>query len=267
MDQKVESPPAAAKKVPAVARAVAILKVLARHDQPMGVNAIARELAIFPSTCFHILRTLTDEQFVAVDPKTKQYRLHVGLLSVAGALLRKDATVKILQPDLERLSRQYDLTTMLVQVASLDKVVVVAMHHSSQILRLNVDVGSSYPALISATGRCVAAFAGAAEPALRARFARLRWHSAPAFADWLAQIGETRRQGYGVDRENYIAGVTVLAAPIFDHHGAMTHAIVALGRCVEIDGWGTAALGSELAVLGRRGVSDGPEPMAMGGRP
>jgi DNA-binding IclR family transcriptional regulator len=257
VDQTVKPTSAAAsKKVPAVARAMAILKVLARHEQPMGVNAIARELGIFPSTCFHILRTLAEEQFVTLDPMTKQYRLGVGLLSVAGALLRKDATVKILQPELERLSRQHDLTTMLVQVASLERVVVVALHHSSQILRLNVEVGSSYPALISATGRCVAAFVSAPEEILKASFARLRWHAPPDFDGWLAEVGQTRAHGYGIDRENYIAGVTVIAAPIFDHHGAMTHALVAVGRSAEIERIGAGELGSTLAALGRRATSD-----------
>jgi len=244
------------KKAPAVARAVAILKVLARSEQPMGVNAIARELSIFPSTCFDILRTLAEDQFVDLDPKTKQYRLGVGLLSVAGALLRKDAMVKLLQPELERLSRSHDVTTMMVKVVSLDQVVVVALHHSTQILRLNVEVGSRYPALISATGRCVAAFVGAPRETLRTRFARLRWHAAPTFADWLGEVGEARARGYGVDRENYIAGVTVLAAPIFDHCEAMTHAIVAVGRSHEVDRIGIETLGPAIAVLGKRATAD-----------
>ncbi|MBM0204693.1 helix-turn-helix domain-containing protein [Micromonospora sp. STR1s_5] len=77
------------RAVPAVTRAASILRVLARSEAPLGVQAIARELKLVPSTCLHILRALVAEELVAFDPDTKRYRLDVGILSLARHLLKK----------------------------------------------------------------------------------------------------------------------------------------------------------------------------------
>ena len=53
--------------VPAVTRAIAILRLLGRSRTPMGVKAIAQALGLVPSTCLHILRALVSEQLVKVD--------------------------------------------------------------------------------------------------------------------------------------------------------------------------------------------------------
>src|SRR5207253_5995145 len=44
------------REVPAVRRAVAILRLLGKSETALGVNAIARALGLVPSTCLHILR-------------------------------------------------------------------------------------------------------------------------------------------------------------------------------------------------------------------
>src|SRR5262249_50702680 len=51
----------AVRSVPAVTRAVAILRLLGASEEPLGVNAIARALELVPSTCLHILRVLAGE--------------------------------------------------------------------------------------------------------------------------------------------------------------------------------------------------------------
>src|SRR5262245_61591275 len=67
------------RPVPAVTRALAILRLLGRSEEPLGVNAIARALELIPSTALHILRVLVAEELVAFDPVTKRYRLDAGL--------------------------------------------------------------------------------------------------------------------------------------------------------------------------------------------
>ena len=45
-------------QVPAVSRALAILRLLGKSETPMGVQEIARALELIPSTALHILRVL-----------------------------------------------------------------------------------------------------------------------------------------------------------------------------------------------------------------
>ena len=70
----------APRAVPAVTRAVAILRLLGDAKTPMGMKAIAQKLGLVPSTALHILRALVAEELVAVDA-AKRYRLGLGTLA------------------------------------------------------------------------------------------------------------------------------------------------------------------------------------------
>ena len=231
-DPRTDWPPgdlAALRQVPAVTRAVAVLRLLGRSGEPVGVNAIARTLGIIPSTCLHILRALVAEELVSFDPVTKHYALDTGILSIARAMLRQDSLGRDIQPALDRLAERHGITALAVRAAGLSHMAVVAISRSPATLHLHTDIGSRFPGLISATGRCIAAFGGYQPDALRRRFHELRWDDAPSFADWLAEVAEVTRLGYAVDRGRYIRGVTIVAAPVFNARRLMTHSIVALG--------------------------------------
>lgn len=216
-------------KAPAIARAAAILRLLGKSDRPLGVQAIAKELGLVPSTCLYVLRALTEEELVAFDPDTKRYALQAGVLTLARHWLRRDQFNDLAQPLLDRLAQTFGLTMLGVQAVGLDHMIVVAMSQSGQNFQLSTQVGSRFPALISATGRCIAAFGDYPEPELKARFDTLRWDDPPRFDDWMAQLHQTRAQGFAVDEGQYIAGVTVVSAPVWKAPGRPVHALVAIG--------------------------------------
>lgn len=151
---------------------------------------------------------------------------------------------------LDRLAREFGVTVLAVQIVRLDHIIVVATASGGQTLQLSAGVGSRFPALISATGRCIAAFGKVPEAELERRFAALRWDDPPSFAQWQAQVARTREQGYAVDEGNYIAGVTVLAAPVWKapkaDGAAPTHALVALGIGAALREGRAAMLGQAL---------------------
>lgn len=218
-----------ASKAPAISRAVAVLRLLGRSETPLGVHAIARELGLVPSTCLYALRALAAEELVSFDADTKRYSLEAGILTLARHWLRHNQFANLVQPALDRLSRDHLATMLGVQIVGLEHIIVVAAAQPEQGFQLSVQIGARFPALISATGRCIAAFGDHADEDLAARFKTLRWNSAPSFEQWRAQVEETRKKGFAIDEGNYIAGVTVLAAPVWAAQGKLNHAIVALG--------------------------------------
>lgn len=237
------------RPVPAVTRAVAILRQLDRAGEPMGVNAIARSLGLVPSTCLHILRALVEEELVAFDPATKRYSPEAGIVSLARRALRRDNFSGLVQPELDRLARQHGLTTIGVRVVGLEHMIVVAISHADIGLRLHVDLGSRFPALISATGRCLAAFSDYPEQELARRFERLRWHRAPSLERWRAEIAETATTGFSVDQGDYIEGISILSVPVLDRAGAMTHGLVAIGVVEQVRRLGPERLAGELRTI------------------
>ncbi|HKY90517.1 MAG TPA: IclR family transcriptional regulator [Nevskiaceae bacterium] len=219
----------ATSKAPAISRAAAVLRLLGKSDAPLPLQAIARELGLVPSTCLYVLRALVAEELVAFDPDTKRYSLEAGVLTLARHWLRRNRFADLAQPVLDRISHGFEVTMMGVHIVGLDHMVIVAASQSRNAFQFSAQIGSRFPALISATGRCVAAFGGHEESELKARFETLRWDHPPSYAQWQEQVRQTRAQGVAVDEGYYISGVTVVAAPVWSPRGKLSHALVALG--------------------------------------
>lgn len=218
-----------ASKAPAISRAAAVLRMLGKSEKPQSLQSIAGELGLVPSTCFYVLRALMAEELVSFDPDTKRYSLEAGVLTLARHWLRRNRFNDLAQPALDRLSQAFGVTAFGVHIVGLDHIIVVATSHSGQNLQLSAEIGSRFPALISATGRCIAAFGDHSESELEERFNTLRWDDPPTWDAWKAQVEQTRFQGFAVDEGNYMAGVTVLAAPVWKTFTKPSHAIVAVG--------------------------------------
>lgn len=233
-------------RAPAIARAAAILRLLGKSEVPLGVNAIARELALVPSTCLYVLRALVEEELVAFDDNTKRYSLEVGVLTLARGWLRRNGFAAVAQPTLDRLAREHGVTMLGVQVVGVEHIILVANALGGGNFQLSAEVGTRFPALISATGRCIAAFGGHSPDLIARKFATLRWDNPPPFADWLEEVEVVRQRGFALDDGNYIAGVQVIAAPVLARTGGMSHALIAIGIAGSIQRAGVETLGNSL---------------------
>jgi DNA-binding IclR family transcriptional regulator len=235
-----------ASKAPAISRAAAVLRLLGKSDAPLGLQAIARELGLVPSTCLYVLRALVAEEFVAFDSDTKRYALEAGVLTLARHWLRRDRFHDLAQPHLDRISQKFDVTMLGVLIVGIEHIIVVTVSQSGQNFQLSAQVGSRFPALISATGRCIAAFGDHSQAELNARFETLRWDEPPTLEQWQAQVRRTRAESFAIDEGNYISGVTVLAAPVWKTRAKLSHALVAIGMGGAMKRAGLAALQNAL---------------------
>ncbi|AMO70563.1 IclR family transcriptional regulator [Sphingorhabdus sp. M41] len=235
-----------ASKAPAIARATAILRLLGKSKEPLSLQAIASGLGLVPSTCLYVLRALVAEELVAFDPSTKRYSLDAGILTLARQFLHRDQFHQLAQEPLDALAAEYDVTTLGVQIVGLDHIVALAVSEGEGNFRLSTRVGSRFPALISATGRCIAAFGNHSPAQLERRFAKLRWDNPPTFDVWMEQVEQTRETGFAVDEGHYMAGVVVIAAPVFSAAPVPSHALVAIGIESAIRGDGLVRLGQAL---------------------
>jgi DNA-binding IclR family transcriptional regulator len=200
-------------RAPAVARAAAVLRALARERSGLGVTEIARRVDLIPSTCFHVLKALVAEGFVTFDPEKKTYRVGVGLLTLARDAISNSEFPKIVQPSLDDLAQKLRVSALATTVDGRE-MVVVALSRSDSMVSLHINVGCRCPLFISATGRCIAAASGLSKEELRARFKQLRWERPPKFEDWYSEVQRTKSEGIGLDRGTFIRGVTVVATLI-----------------------------------------------------
>ena len=147
--------------VPAVTRAIAILRLLGRSRTPHGRQGDRPDARSGAQHGLHILRALVAEELGegrSADQALQPGRRHAA----AGA--RRDREQRLSEPGAAGARRPLEAATASRRSASrspaCDHMVVVALSRSQIPFRLHVDVGSRFPALISATGRCVAAFSG-----------------------------------------------------------------------------------------------------------
>lgn len=234
------------RQVPAVTRAIAILRLLGRGGEPRTLKAISEELDMVTSTCLHILRVLAEEGLVKVDTATKRYSLGVGMLALARSVIESNPFPALVQPVLDRLANEAGVTAIGVEVTGLEHMVVVALSRSRAPFRLHVDVGSRFPALISATGRLVAAYSEVGDAEIERRFKALRWDQPPDIEAWRREVENVRRKGYSIDRGNYINGVALVAVPVLDRHGRLTHTLVAAALANQLSAARAPALAKEL---------------------
>jgi DNA-binding IclR family transcriptional regulator len=216
-------------KAPAISRAAAVLRLLGDSDVPLGVHAIARDLGLVPSTCFHVLKALVAEDLLAFDADTKRYALGPGVLTLARQWQRRNRFSVQVQPHLDRLGQTFHVTGVGLHVVDLTDVIVVAISQAASTIQLSTQIGSRFPAMASAAGRCVAAFSGLSLDELEPRFRAVPWEDPPTFDQWKAQVRETQMRGYAVDEGNFTVGLTVYAAPVWESPGKLRHVLLAIG--------------------------------------
>jgi len=203
-----------AGEVRSVSQAFAVLRLLADSD-PLTLSDIGRSLGLGASSCFNLLGTLVAEGAVVRDAPGKRYRLSDGWAR-AGLLRDGDARrmVDALRPAMARFAQAHEVTAGLWQVASRDRLQLVAHAESKAVLRIHLAQGQRQPLGGGAVGRAIAAAQAPGEEEVMRRFAAVRWERAIAFADYREQVELAGRAGFAVDDGFTHIGICTLAAAI-----------------------------------------------------
>ncbi len=130
-----------------------------------------------------------------------------------------------------------------------DRVVMVDRAEGSAMVRIHMNIGQRLPLLIGALGRCMAAHADLPDDELARRYASIRADAPPPFATFLAQVKQARHDGYAVDTDNFVAGITTVSAAVRDGAGQPVLAISAVDLSARLDGAAARRLGVALAAV------------------
>ncbi len=238
--------PAAPKLVGALVNGLRIVRHLSTTSTPLGVNRIARDLAINPSTCFSLLRTLAHEGLVQFDPQTKAYTIALGLVELARGSLELASYVRFVKPHLETIAAQNQVTATLWQPAGKDRVVLVDLANHDAAVRVHMSIGQRLPRYVAALGRCMAAFSGLTKAELKRQFDSLRWENPPTFEQYWSEVARVRVDGYSIDEGHYVRGVTTVSVPVLDGAGRPLMAISAVGFSAQLDAQKLKVLAQDL---------------------
>ena len=186
-------------------RMLCVFECIARL-QPLGVTALAREMAADKSAIQRDLMTLADAGWIRPAPDAQgQWELSPHVLTLARAPHSANALRQRARPVLEHLRGDTGETVYLT-IPDGDHFVVIDALESFHMLRMVPPVGIVVPAQGSATARAVLPWLSDGE-------ARRLIGRAPTVADredWAA----VRQKGYAINDEDLVQGAIAMAAPI-----------------------------------------------------
>lgn len=234
-----------------VEKAVDLLFHLHAASAPEGVTAIGRALGLPKSSAHRILRSLRRRGLVERDGRGR-YAPGVGLLALGLGAMDREPIAAAARPVLERQADAVGETFFLV-VARADHLVVLDKVEGNGFLRAAPRVGSSVPVHATAAGKLYLAYAPqrfeADWSASEARVAFTQETQTDA-RELEAEVQQVRSRGWASNREEWIPGLSVLAAPVMRRGGIV--GVVAL-----------AAASANFEALGGEGQSERVVAMAQ----
>jgi DNA-binding IclR family transcriptional regulator len=209
----------------AIDKALGVLFHLHAQPGPVGVSELGRALSLPRSSAHRLLGALRRYDLVE-QGEDGRYQIGFGLLALATKLLAQDQLLLAARPALTQAAATLGETFFLVAARGgrlhvLDKV------EGTGVLRASPPLGAVVPAHATAAGKLYLAYAPSELqlPRERARFTARTLLDDEALA---AEVAHAKERGYAQNQQEWIEGLSVLAAPILSEdrlHGAVCVAL------------------------------------------
>jgi DNA-binding IclR family transcriptional regulator len=207
--------------VPAVDRAVALLRTLAQAKRPLLLAELSKLTGGSRSTVFNTLATLQAHGLVEKDPTYKSYQLGVAIFELGSAYLEQVSLAPAFSAQARRLVEACGETVKLVILDGCD-VVYIGKQEGSYSVRLVARVGLRMPAHVTAVGKML--LSQFDDERLAALYEGYTFrggtsNAVQTFEELFERLQVVRQQGHAYDLEESTVGVCCVAAPIRDHSG------------------------------------------------
>jgi DNA-binding IclR family transcriptional regulator len=214
------------QSVQTIQRASAILRCFVESDNELGVTSISRQVGIHKSTVSRFLSALRKEGFVEQNPETGKWRLGLGLLSLAGAVLDRMNLHKVALTPMRDLSAQTQET---INITVLDggECVNIGSISSPKSIQHVGRLGRRTPLHCTATGKVLLAFISAEERGalVSSTLQPCTEKSIVDHQELKQTLDQVRERGYAIAHEEYEEGLSAIAAPIRDHTSRVVAAV------------------------------------------
>lgn len=210
--------------VQSIDRAASILRCFAAQRSELTLSEVARATGLTTSTAHRLLGSMQENQLVR---QTRNRRYAPGPLLVQ--LVRGGAATAILReaalPAMAVLRDEVEETVGLHRLTPNDERVVVDQVESHQPLRRTyTELGVPIPLPYGAPGKVMCAWLPRArrDAILDERFEALTSTTVTDPRVLREQLGEIRDRGFALSYAERTPGIRSVAAPLFDHDGAIT---------------------------------------------
>lgn len=239
--------------VQSVDRALQVLEILAR-DGHAGVSEIAEEMGIHKSTVSRLMGSLVGREIVHQNSERGKYQLGFGILRLASSIPGRLSLVREARPVLESLAEEYKETVNLAVLRS-NYAVNVDQAMGPSTLATYDWVGSLTPLHATSSGKVLLAALSADERNRILKEVGLTPRTPRTITQrhqLEEQLADVVRNGYAVTREEFDIGLNSMAAPVYNHLGAVIGAISISGPAFRFDPEKVPGLVQALSEAGMR---------------
>ena len=206
-----------------------VLELLAEKEA-LSVTKVAEELGFNRTNSHRYLATLRKLGYVDQDAESR-YSLTFKVLELGGRFLSRFEIRRTARPSLQELSSLFSETVNLGfweghAIRVLDKI------DSPNVLRTDPTLGTLMPAHCTSSGKAILAYLPREELDAFLASAPFKPYSPSTITTQQGlekEMMRTRERGFAVDNEEWLPGITCVAAPIFDYRGRPTYSISVAG--------------------------------------
>lgn len=214
--------------IQSVDRALYLLETIAEAGGEATLTELATRTGLNISTCHHLLATLIKRGFATKVPGRRLYALGARIFFLSHACLQVDLPRRA-QPYLEAINRTTGETVHLAALQG-DSVVTLAVREARHAVRVDTGkVGRVEAPHATSVGKAIMAWLPEAEiqRIVAGGMKRYTDKTITEFPALIESLRIVRRNGYAVDREEYLPGVICVGAAIRDQAGTVIGAISA----------------------------------------
>jgi DNA-binding IclR family transcriptional regulator len=200
----------------AAKRALELIEHVAAAPEPVGLSELARQLGMPKSSAHALARTLDDEGFLERDDKGA-YRIGPRLLRLMLQLGHRFELPAVARPIMHDLVHELQETAIL-GVRQDTSILYVEQIEAPQYIRYAAPMGEPRPLYASSIGKVhlAAMPVEQARTLLRhSRLERLTPQTKVGINAIMTELSTVRMQGYAVNVEETVSGVSAVAVPVF----------------------------------------------------
>jgi DNA-binding IclR family transcriptional regulator len=214
-----------------------------------GVTAIGAALGLPKSTAHRLLAALGRRGLVERDERGR-YRPGLGLVGLGLGALEREPIVAAARPVLEAEAAASGETLFLAAARS-GRVVVLDKVEGTGFLRAAPRVGAEVPLHATAVGKLHLAFAAGGVRLSDGRLERFTPRTRAGREALAREIARVRAAGWAENREEWLPGLAVVAAPIWAR-GGLSGALALAAPSVRLGAGRRRELGARVRVAARR---------------
>jgi IclR family acetate operon transcriptional repressor len=214
--------------IQSVDRALYLLETIAEAGGEATLTDLATRTGLNISTCHHLLATLIQRGFAAKVSGRRLYALGSRIIALSHACLQVDLPRRA-QPYLEAINRATGETVHLAGLQG-DNVMTLAVREARHAVRVDSGkIGKVEAPHATSVGKAMMAWLPEDEirRILGQGMKRFTDKTITDFPAFLESLRHVRRNGYAIDREEYLPGVICVGAAIRDQAGTVIGAISA----------------------------------------